>query len=71
MRARDYVLAGWASMAGTTIEWYDFLLSGTAAALVFNKAFFPTHGPVTGRLGALLPALVGFVSTPLMRPRAD
>ncbi|MDF3083247.1 MFS transporter, partial [Burkholderia sola] len=34
--AKHYLLAGWASMAGTTIEWYDFFLYGTAAALVFN-----------------------------------
>lgn len=47
--ARHYLLAGWASMAGTTIEWYDFFLYGTAAALVFNRIFFPSLDPSSAR----------------------
>ncbi|WP_126227697.1 MFS transporter [Burkholderia ambifaria] len=64
-RKRDYVLAGWASMAGTTIEWYDFFLYGTAAALVFNKIFFPTLDPILGTLAAFATYGVGFIGRPM------
>lgn len=64
-RARDYIFAGWASMAGTTIEWYDFFLYGTAAALVFNKIFFPTLDPILGTLAAFATYGVGFIGRPL------
>ncbi len=64
-RARDYLIAGWASMAGTTIEWYDFFLYGTAAALVFNKVFFPTLDPILGTLAAFATYGVGFVGRPM------
>ena len=42
-----------ASCLGTIIEWYDFLIYATGAALVFNKAFFPTFDPLAGTLAAL------------------
>ena len=54
-----------ASLIGTTIEWYDFFLYGTAAALVFNRLFFPTVDPLTGTLAAYGTYAVGFVARPL------
>ncbi len=54
-----------ASVIGTTIEWSDFFLYGTAAALVFNKLFFPTLDPVAGTLSAYATYAVGFVARPL------
>ncbi|HTL04643.1 MAG TPA: MFS transporter [Gemmatimonadales bacterium] len=54
-----------ASFIGTTIEWYDFFLYGTAAALVFNKLFFPTLAPDAGTLSAYGTFAVGFVARPL------
>ena len=62
---RQYVTAGIASMIGTTIEWYDFFLYGTAAALVFNKIFFPEIDPLTGTLAAFGTYAVGFFARPL------
>jgi MFS transporter, MHS family, shikimate and dehydroshikimate transport protein len=54
-----------AGVIGTIIEWYDFLIYGTAAALVFNKLFFPTIDPTTGTLAALATYAVGFFARPL------
>ena len=54
-----------ASFIGTTIEWYDFFLYGTAAALVFNKLFFPTLNPLAGTLSAYGTFAVGFVARPV------
>ncbi|MFD6939054.1 MFS transporter [Streptomyces goshikiensis] len=54
-----------ASLIGTTIEWYDFFLYGTAAALVFNKLFFPTSDPLTGTLIAFVTYAIGFLARPL------
>ncbi|HWN67373.1 MAG TPA: MFS transporter [Haliangium sp.] len=54
-----------ASFIGTAIEWYDFFLYGTAAALVFNKLFFPSFDPLVGTLLAFLTYAVGFVARPL------
>lgn len=63
--SRQPVTAGIASMVGTTIEWYDFFLYGTAAALIFNKLFFPAFDPLTGTLAAFGTYAVGFLARPL------
>jgi metabolite-proton symporter len=52
-------------MIGTTIEWYDFFLYGSAAALVFNKLFFPEFDPLTGTLLAFTTYALGFVARPV------
>jgi metabolite-proton symporter len=54
-----------ASLIGTTIEWYDFFLYGTAAALVFNQLFFPTSDPLTGTMLAFTTYALGFVARPI------
>ena len=54
-----------ASLIGTSLEWYDFFLYGTAAALVFNQLFFPGFDPAVGTLLAFATAAVGFVARPL------
>jgi MFS family permease len=54
-----------AALVGTVLEWYDFIIYGTAAAIVLNSAFFPSDNPVTGTLAALATYAVGFVARPL------
>jgi metabolite-proton symporter len=54
-----------ASLIGTTIEWYDFFLYGSAAALVFNRLFFPEFDPLTGTLLAFATYALGFVARPV------
>ena len=56
------VLAG---SVGTIMEWYDFLVYATMAALVFNKLFFPTVSPFAGTLASLATYAVGFIARPL------
>ena len=57
-------LVALASLIGTTIEWYDFFLYGTAAALVFNRLFFPTFDSRVGTLAAFGTYSVGFFARP-------
>ncbi|MFI7632541.1 MFS transporter [Nonomuraea sp. NPDC049400] len=54
-----------ASLIGTAIEFYDFYIYGTAAALVLNAAFFPKLDPVAGSLAAFASFAVAFISRPL------
>jgi MFS family permease len=54
-----------AACIGSALEWYDFFLYGTAAALVFGELFFPKGDPMTGTLLAFLTFGVGFVVRPL------
>jgi MHS family shikimate/dehydroshikimate transporter-like MFS transporter len=55
----------WSSVLGSTVEWYDFLVYGTAAALLFNKLFFPSFSPAVGTIAAFGSYGVGFVARPL------
>jgi len=57
--------AVFASTVGTTIEWYDFFLYGTAAALIFPSLFFPNQAPFTGILLSFGVQFVGFASRPI------
>nr|AYM53293.1 major facilitator superfamily protein [Cystobacter fuscus] len=54
-----------ASFIGTAVEWYDFFLYGTAAALIFNRLFFPSFDPLMGTLAAFATFAVGFIARPL------
>src|SRR5260370_22919523 len=62
---RALVEAVVASTIGTTIEWYDFFLYGTAAALVFPALFFPEADAFTGQILAFSTFTVGFLARPL------
>ncbi len=54
-----------ASTIGTTIEWYDFFLYGTAAALVFPRLFFPDDDPFVGQILSFATFTVGFLARPI------
>ena len=61
-RARRAALG---SFAGAVVDWYDFLLYGITAALVFNREFFPQVSPAMGTLAAFATFGVGFLFRPL------
>jgi MFS family permease len=54
-----------ASTVGTTIEWYDFFLYGTAAGLVFGKLYFPNQEPLAATLSAFGTYFIGFAARPI------
>jgi MFS family permease len=54
-----------AATVGTTIEWYDFFIYGTAAGLIFPKLFFPNEDPLTGTLASFGTYFVGFIGRPI------
>ena len=54
-----------AATVGTTIEWYDFFIYGTAAGLIFPKLFFPNQDALTGTLAAFSTYFIGFVGRPI------
>src|SRR5215470_6261482 len=54
-----------AATVGTTIEWYDFFIYGTAAGLVFGKLYFPNEDPLTATLAAFGTYFIGFVGRPI------
>lgn len=53
------------ALSASTLEWYDFFIYGTAAALVFNKVFFPEVSPIVGTIAAFATFGVGFLFRPL------
>ena len=54
-----------AAAAGSSIEWFDFFIYGTAAALVFGELFFPALSPLAGTLAAFATFAVGFIARPV------
>ena len=54
-----------ARTVGTIVEWYDFLLYGIVAGLVFGKLFFPKSDPLVGVLKAFSIFLIGFIARPI------
>lgn len=64
-RRRQAKRAAIAAVVGTSIEWYDFFLFGTMAALVFPKLFFPSDDPYVGLLQSFMTLFIGFLARPL------
>jgi metabolite-proton symporter len=65
MRSTSAARVAFASAIGTTIEWYDFFIYGTAAALVFAPQFFPQASEAAGILASYLTFALGFIARPL------
>lgn len=54
-----------ASMVGTSLEWYEFVIYNSMAALIFNKLFFPSFDPIVGTILAFSTYAVGYISRPI------
>src|SRR5438128_8766038 len=54
-----------ASLIGTTIEFFDFYIYATAAVLVFPKLFFPASDPASARLASLATFAIAFLARPI------
>ncbi|RDI42024.1 MFS transporter [Nocardia mexicana] len=65
VRRKALIRAFSASLTGTALEWYDFAVYSTAAALVFPQVFFPGEDPLTGTILAFSTYAVGYVSRPV------
>src|SRR5258707_3306591 len=65
VRRRQVTLAAVSSVIGTSIEWYDFFLYGTAAAIVFPSVFFPESSSYSGTLESFATYAVGFAARPV------
>ncbi|WP_104175906.1 MFS transporter [Arthrobacter sp. Y81] len=65
IKRTGHVKLGAAAVAGTTLEYYDFFIYGTSAALVFGKLFFPSYSPLAGTLAAFATFAVGFFARPV------
>ena len=57
--------AGFGALIGTTVEWYDFFIFGTAAALAFGHVFFPSASPTVGLLASFATFWSGFLARPV------
>jgi len=64
-RNAEATKVAYASLVGSTIEWYDFFLYGTASALVFRELFFPQFSDLTGTLLSFSTMAVGYFARPL------
>src|SRR3954471_19428229 len=62
---RNVRRVAWAGLIGTALEQYDFVIYGTASALVFNEIFFPDVSPAVGFIASFSTYAVGFAARPL------
>jgi MFS family permease len=65
LSGQDARRVAFAAFVGTALEWYDYFLFGTAAALVFSRLYFTTLSPVAGTMAAFATFGVGFVARPV------